>query len=295
MLHDEPFFVRLEALNGEIMSTALTPGLYIVATPIGNLGDLSPRAADTLRHSDRILAEDTRVTAKLLAHIGAKVPMGRYDDHSSKEDRDRIVEELGEKVVALVSDAGTPLISDPGFKLVRAARAAGHAVHTVPGPSAAIAALTLAGLSTDRFLFVGFLPAKAKARSEAIAEVAGIRATLVLYESGPRLGDTLAALAQQLGPRQAAVARELTKLHEECVTGTLDELARRYADAPPKGEIVVVVGPPLEEAAASDADLDAALDEALGHLSPSRAAADIAERLKVPRKRAYARALERSR
>jgi 16S rRNA (cytidine1402-2'-O)-methyltransferase len=295
MLHDEPFFVRLEALNGEIMSTALTPGLYIVATPIGNLGDLSPRAADTLRHSDRILVEDTRVTAKLLAHIGAKVPMGRYDDHSSKEDRDRIVEELGEKVVALVSDAGTPLISDPGFKLVRAARAAGHAVHTVPGPSAAIAALTLAGLSTDRFLFVGFLPAKAKARSEAIAEVAGIRATLVLYESGPRLGDTLAALAQQLGPRQAAVARELTKLHEECVTGTLDELARRYADAPPKGEIVVVVGPPLEEAAASDADLDAALDEALGHLSPSRAAADIAERLKVPRKRAYARALERSR
>lgn len=295
MLHDEPFFVRLEALNGEIMSTALTPGLYIVATPIGNLGDLSPRAADTLRHAHRILVEDTRVTAKLLAHIGAKVPMGRYDDHSSKEDRDRIVEELGEKAVALVSDAGTPLISDPGFKLVRAARAAGHAVHTVPGPSAAIAALTLAGLSTDRFLFVGFLPAKAKARSEAIAEVAGIRATLVLYESGPRLGDTLAALAQQLGPRQAAVARELTKLHEECVTGTLDELARRYADAPPKGEIVVVVGPPLEEAAASDADLDAALDEALGHLSPSRAAADVAERLKVPRKRAYARALERSR
>jgi 16S rRNA (cytidine1402-2'-O)-methyltransferase len=295
MLHDEPFFVRLEALNGKIMSTALTPGLYIVATPIGNLGDLSPRAADTLRHSDRILVEDTRVTAKLLAHIGAKVPMGRYDDHSSKEDRDRIVEELGEKAVALVSDAGTPLISDPGFKLVRAARAAGHAVHTVPGPSAAIAALTLAGLSTDRFLFVGFLPAKAKARSDAIAEVAGIRATLVLYESGPRLGDTLAALAQQLGPREAAVARELTKLHEECVTGTLDELARRYADAPPKGEIVVVVGQPLEEAAASDANLDAALDEALGHLSPSRAAADVAERLKVPRKRAYARALERSR
>ena len=148
-------------------------GLHIVATPIGNLGDLSPRAADTLRRADRILVEDTRVTGKLLLHIGAKVPMIRYDDHSSDRDRNEIVRWLGEQAIALVSDAGTPLISDPGFKLVRAARAAGHAVHTVPGPSAAIAALTLAGLPTDRFLFLGFLPAKAKARSEAIAEVAG--------------------------------------------------------------------------------------------------------------------------
>jgi 16S rRNA (cytidine1402-2'-O)-methyltransferase len=276
------------------MSEVLQPGLHIVATPIGNLGDLSPRAADTLRRSDRILVEDTRVTAKLLQHIGAKVPMTRYDDHSSDREREEIVARLGDQAIALVSDAGTPLISDPGYKLVRAARAAGHSVHTVPGPSAAIAALTLAGLPTDRFLFLGFLPAKAKARSDAIAEVAGVRATLVLYESGPRLGETLAALERGLGVREAAMAREISKLHEECVTGALDELAARYAETAPKGELVVVVGPPTAAAEVSDEDLDKALDEALRHLSPSRAAADVAERLHVPRKRAYARALERS-
>src|SRR5438132_7870262 len=156
------------------MTDRLPPGLHIVATPIGNLGDLSPRAAQTLRDANRILAEDTRVTAKLLAHIGAKVPMSRYDDHTSEAERDRIVARLGEEAIALVSDAGTPLISDPGYKLVRAARAAGRAVHTVPGPSAAIAALTLSGLPTDRFLFAGFLPAKAKARSDAVAELTGL-------------------------------------------------------------------------------------------------------------------------
>jgi len=276
------------------MSERLPPGLHIVATPIGNLGDLGPRAAETLRRADRILVEDTRVTVKLLRHIGAKVPMVRYDDHSTDQERERIVGELGEQAIVLVSDAGTPLISDPGYKLVRAARAAGHAVHTVPGPSAAIAALTLAGLPTDRFLFLGFLPAKSKARRDAIAEVAGVRATLVMYESGPRLADTLAALAENLGPRDGAVAREISKLHEECVTGTLGELAERYAGSSPKGEIVVVVGPPIEMATVSDEELDAALDEALRRLSASRAAADVAERLKVPRKRAYARALERS-
>jgi 16S rRNA (cytidine1402-2'-O)-methyltransferase len=272
----------------------LEPGLHVVATPIGNLGDLAPRAADTLRRADRILVEDTRVTAKLLRHIGAKVPMQRYDDHSSDAERARIVEQLGDQAIALVSDAGTPLISDPGYKLVRAARAAGHAVHTVPGPSAAIAALTLAGLPTDRFLFAGFLPAKAKARSDAIGELATVRATLVLYESGSRLGNALAALAAGLGERDAAVAREISKLHEECVTGTLGELAERYASAPPRGEIVVVVGPPAEAPEADDAALDSALDEALQRLSPSRAAAEVAQRLNVPRKRAYARALERS-
>ena len=276
------------------MSDSLPPGLHIVATPIGNLGDLSPRAADTLRRADRILAEDTRVTAKLLQHIGAKVPMSRYDDHSSEEERQRIVAKLGEQAVALVSDAGTPLISDPGYKLVRAARAAGHDVRTIPGPSAAIAALTLAGLPTDRFLFLGFLPSKAKARGDAIAEVAGLRATLVLYESGPRLGDTLASLAQALGPREGAVAREISKLHEECVTGVLAELAERYTNVAPKGEIVIVVGPPAERDAATDEDVEKALRDALQRLSPSRAAAEVAERLKVPRKRAYARALELS-
>jgi 16S rRNA (cytidine1402-2'-O)-methyltransferase len=277
------------------MSERLAPGLHIVATPIGNLADLSPRAADTLRCADRILAEDTRVTAKLLQHIGAKVPMSRYDDHSSTEAREGIVARLGEQAIALVSDAGTPLISDPGYKLVRAARAAGHAVHTVPGPCAAIAALTLAGLPTDRFLFLGFLPAKAKARDDVIDDVRGLRATLVIYESGPRLGGTLAALSAKLGPRDAAVARELTKVHEECVVGSLAELAERYFGALPKGEIVVVVGPPIEAQMVSDNDLDAALDAAMANLSPSRAAAEVAERLGVPRKRAYARALDLSR
>jgi len=276
------------------MDKRLPAGLHIVATPIGNLGDLGARAAETLRNADRILAEDTRVTAKLLAHIGAKVPMSRYDDHSSEAERESIVARLQNEAIALVSDAGTPLISDPGYKLVRAARAAGHAVHTIPGPSALIAALTLAGLPTDRFLFLGFLSAKAKARSDAIAEIAGVKATLVLYESGPRLADTLAALGKLLGPREAAVVREISKLHEECVTGTLSELAERYADRPPKGEIVIVIGPPPAGAAAGDEEIDAALDEALSRLSPSRAAAEVADALKVPRKRAYARALERS-
>jgi 16S rRNA (cytidine1402-2'-O)-methyltransferase len=276
------------------MEKRLPPGLHIVATPIGNLGDLSPRAAETLRNADRILVEDTRVTAKLLAHIGAKVSMNRYDDHSSEAERARIVARLGEEAIALVSDAGTPLISDPGYKLVRAARAAGHAVHTVPGPSAVVAALTLAGLPTDRFLFLGFLPAKTKARGDAIEEIAEVRATLVIYESGPRLSDTLTVLAAKLGDREAAVTREISKLHEESVSGTLTKLAERYADATPKGEIVIVVGPPGEAAAAGDDELDAALDEALSRLSPSRAAAEVADKLKLPRKRAYARALERS-
>jgi len=276
------------------MNGKLPRGLHIVATPIGNLGDLSPRAADTLRRADRVLAEDTRVTAKLLAHIGAKVRMTRYDDHSSEAERERLVSRLADEAIALVSDAGTPLISDPGFKLVRSARSAGHPVHTIPGPSAAVAALTLAGLPTDRFLFLGFLPSKAKARRDAIAEVAGIRATLVLYESGPRLGDTLAALHDELGNREVAVVRELTKLHEECVSSTLAELRERYSHVVPKGEIVIVVGPPSAAEQPSDLDVDEALLEALESLSPSRAAAEVAERLKVPRKRVYARALELS-
>jgi len=191
-----------------------------------------------------------------------------------------------------LSDAGTPLISDPGYKLVRSARKSGHTIHTLPGPSAAIAALTLAGLPTDRFLFLGFLPAKAKARADAIADVKTVRATLVLYESGPRLGDSLAAFRDGLGEREAAVVREISKLHEETVTGTLAELAIRYADAPPRGEIVIVIGPPPEREEASDDELDQALRSALATMSPSRAAADVAATLGVPRKRAYARALE---
>jgi 16S rRNA (cytidine1402-2'-O)-methyltransferase len=272
------------------MSDKLAPGLYIVATPIGNLSDLSHRAAATLTGADLIAVEDSRVTAKLLRHIGVKRPMTPYHDHNAEAVRPGLIARMASEAVALVSDAGTPLISDPGYKLVRDARAAGIAVTTIPGPSAAVAALTLAGLPTDRFAFLGFLPAKAKARDTAIAEAASFRGSLLFYESGPRLGATLAALQDGLGDRDAAVAREISKKFEETITGTLSTLAARYADAPPKGEIVIIVGPPGEPEATSDADIDAALQEALTRLSPSRAAAEVAARFALPRRDVYARA-----
>lgn len=272
------------------MNAKLSPGLYIVATPIGNLSDLAPRAAAVLAGADLLAVEDKRVTAKLLAHIGAKRPMVPYHDHNADQVRPGLIAEMATRSVALVSDAGTPLISDPGYKLVRDARAAGIPVVTIPGPSAAIAALTLAGLPTDRFLFLGFLPAKAAARGAAIEEIAAIRATLVLYESGPRLAACLEALAAGLGDRQAAVAREISKRFEETVTGTLAELAARYGGAPPKGEIVIVVAPPGEAAAAGEAEVDAALREAMTRLSPSRAAAEVAEKLGVRKRDVYERA-----
>jgi 16S rRNA (cytidine1402-2'-O)-methyltransferase len=269
----------------------LSPGLYIVATPIGNLSDLTPRAAAILSQADVIAVEDSRVTAKLLAHIGVKRTMLPYHDHNADRVRPGLIARMAREAVALVSDAGTPLISDPGFKLVRDARAAGHMVTTLPGPCAAVAALTLAGLPTDRFFFLGFLPPKAKARGDAIAEVAAVRATLILYESGPRLGATLAALADGLGPREAAVAREISKTFEECVTGTLPELAARYAEAGPKGEIVVVVGPPGETNAADAADADALLAEALERLPLAKAAAEVAKATGLQKRDLYARAL----
>ncbi|WP_413060332.1 16S rRNA (cytidine(1402)-2'-O)-methyltransferase [Sphingomonas carotinifaciens] len=272
-------------------TTKLDPGLYIVATPIGNLGDLSPRAADILAAADVIAVEDSRVTAGLLRHIGAKRPMQPYHDHNAEHVRPALVARMGVEAVALVSDAGTPLISDPGYKLVRDARAAGHAVVTIPGPCAAIAALTLAGLPTDRFLFCGFLPPKEKARADAIAEIAGIRATLVFYESGPRLAATLAALAVGLGNREAAVTREITKRFEEAVTGTLSTLAARYAEGGPKGEIVVVVAPPGEAPPPSAEDADTALAEALTRLPASKAAGEVAKRFGLDRKALYARAM----
>ena len=274
------------------MDSVLAPGLYIVATPIGNLGDLSPRAAQVLAGAAVIAVEDSRVTATLLRHIGTKRPMTPYHDHNAEAVRPGLIARMGSEAVVLVSDAGTPLISDPGYKLVRDARAAGHTVWTIPGPCAAVAALTLAGLPTDRFLFLGFLPSRQTARAAAIAEVAGVRATLVLYESGPRLAATLAALAEGLGPREAAVAREITKRFEEAVTGTLADLAARYAAAPPRGEIVIVVAPPGVPEAASAADGDAALAEALTRLPASRAAGEVARALGLDRKALYARALE---
>jgi len=274
------------------MTEPLPPGLYIVATPIGNLGDLSPRAADILARADLIAAEDTRVTAKLLRHIGAERPMIPYHDHNADRVRPGLVARLGGEAIALVSDAGTPMISDPGFKLVRDARSAGERIVTIPGPCAAVAALTLAGLPTDRFLFLGFLPSKEKARADAIAEVAGIRASLVLYESGPRLGATLAALAKGLGNREAAVAREISKAFEECVAGTLEDLAERYAEQGPKGEIVIVVGPPGEAPRPEVEDLDALLREALERLPVAKAAKEVAAATGLDRHDLYNRALD---
>ena len=271
---------------------ALPPGLYIVATPIGNLGDLSPRAAEILSNVKVIAAEDTRVTAKLLRHIGANTPMLPYHDHNADAQRPRLLARMAGEAVALVSDAGTPLISDPGYKLVRDARAAGNAVVTIPGPCAAIAALTLAGLPTDRFMFAGFLPAKAAARAAAIDELANVRATIVLYESASRTGATLAALAHRLGPRYAAVAREISKRFEETVDGELPSLAARYAGNPPRGEVVIVVGPPGAPAPADAAVLDAALAEAMTRQPLRQAVADVTVRLGLPRRTIYARALE---
>ncbi len=272
------------------MDEKLEPGLYIVATPIGNLSDLSPRAADTLARADAIAVEDSRVTAKLLRHIGAKRPMLPYHDHNADKVRPGLIARMGREAIALVSDAGTPLISDPGYKLVRDAREAGARVTTIPGPSAAIAALTLAGLPTDRFAFFGFLPAKAGARAAAIAKAGTLEGTLVFYESGPRLGAALAALRDGLGAREAAVVREISKAFEETVTGPLAELATRYADAPPKGEIVIVVGPPAATPPADAGAIDAALAEAMTRLSPSRAAAEVAARLGMPKRQVYERA-----
>lgn len=267
------------------------PGLYIVAGPIGNLSDLTPRAAELLREADVIAVEDSRVSAKLLRHAGSDRPMVPYHDHSSESLRARLIDRMASEVVALLSDAGTPLISDPGYKLVRDARAAGRFVTTLPGPSAAIAALTLSGLPTDRFLFAGFLPAKAKARGDALAEISSIRATLIFYESGPRLSESLAAMADALGDRDVSVVREISKTFEETVSGSLSQLSARYAEAPPKGEIVVIVAPPGEAPPPSEEDSDAALLEAMARLPVSKAAGEVAKKLGLDRRALYARAM----
>ena len=274
------------------MVDALIPGLYIVAGPIGNLSDLSPRAADILCRADVVAVEDSRVSAKLLRHAGSDRPMLPYHDHSDEGVRARLVARMGNEAVALLSDAGTPLISDPGYKLVRDARAAGHAITTIPGPCAAIAALTLSALPTDRFLFMGFLPAKSKARSDNLAEVAAVRATLIFYESGPRLSASLTDMALALGDREAAVCREISKSYEEVRTGRLTELAAAYRDNGPKGEIVVVVAPPGEKEKASEEDADALLREALLRLPVGKAASEVAKATGLDRRALYARALD---
>jgi 16S rRNA (cytidine1402-2'-O)-methyltransferase len=272
------------------MSNKLSPGLYIVATPIGNLSDLSPRAALVLGTADLLAVEDSRVTARLLQHIGVRRPMTPYHDHNAEKVRPGLVARMASESVALVSDAGTPLISDPGYKLVRDARAAGVPVTTIPGPSAVVAALTLAGLPTDRFAFFGFLPAKAAAKATAISEIKDFRGSVVLYESGPRLAATLEALHAGLGDRDAAVVREISKKFEETVAAPLSTLLERYRDTPPKGEIAIVVGSPGEAEPAGEADVDEALRNAMARLSPSRAAAEVATALGLPRRSVYERA-----
>lgn len=269
----------------------LEPGLYIVATPIGNLADITMRAIDTLKRVDIIACEDTRVTGKLLKHIGISARLQRHDDHASDAARAQLIELARTGAVALVSDAGTPLISDPGYRLVREAQAAGVPVTTIPGACAVIAGLTLAGLPSDRFLFAGFLPAKDKARMAALQGLAGVEATLIFYETAPRLDRSLRALAALWPTREVAVARELTKLYEECRRGTAAQLADHYAAHPPRGEIVLMVGPPAKQAA-DNVDADALLREALADMSPAKAAGKIAKATGLDRAALYARAVE---
>ena len=268
--------------------------LGLVATPIGNLGDLSPRAADYLKAADAIACEDSRITIRLLQHLGIKKTLLSYHDHNADEMRPKLIERLqrGEKI-ALVSDAGTPLISDPGFKLVREAAAQGLAVTALPGPSAPIMALILSGLPTDRFLFLGFLAAKSAARRTELEEVAALRASLILFETAPRLVAALSDLRAVLGDRPAAVARELTKMFEEIRRGSLQELLDHYTEAgPPKGEIVIVVGPPLPAAGPDAGDLDAALLKALAAMRVKEAAEAVAAATGLPKRQVYQRALE---
>lgn len=273
-------------------SPPLEPGLYVVATPIGNLRDVTLRALDVLGAASRVYAEDTRVTRKLLDAYGLAPRLSAYHDHSDEHIRDEVLESLANgEAVALVSDAGTPLISDPGFKLVRAAHEAGHRVIPIPGASAALAALVAAGLPTNRFFFAGFPPAKSAARKMWLEDIADIRATLVLYETGPRLGESLADMAAVFGNREAAIARELTKLFEEVKRGDLQTLAAFYENAPPKGEIVVLVEAAPEAAPASAEEVDAMLRNALRRVSVKEAASEAAERFGISRKHAYARAL----
>ncbi len=275
-----------------------TPALYVIATPLGNLGDVSARARAVLAAADVVACEDTRVTRRLYSALDLAAPrLIRCDDHTVDRTAPALIEAVrGGQIVALVSDAGTPLIADPGYRLVRAMREAGQPVTAVPGPSAAIAALSIAGLPCERFLVAGFLPAKAAARTRTLAELKTIPATLVVFEAPHRLPESLTAMAAVLGPRPAAVARELTKLFEEVRHGTLDDLARHYTTAgPPKGEVVVVIGPPdAEQPQAAAEDIDARLDDALATLSVRDAAAVVATATGLPRRQIYARALERA-
>jgi len=288
-----------DGVRGETGAAPLEPGLHLVATPIGNAADVSLRALDVLARADAIAAEDTRQTRKLMEIHGIALgdrTLVSYNDRNGAARRPQIERWLAEgRSVAYCSDAGTPLVADPGYRLVQAAIAGGYPLTAVPGPSAALAALCLSGLPTDRFLFAGFLPPKAAARRRARAELAAVPATLILYESPRRLADCLADMAAVLGDRPAAVARELTKRFEEVRRGSLEGLAAEQAEAePPRGEVVVLAGPPVAGETAPE-DLDAALADALARESVKDAAREVADRLGLPRRVVYARALELAR
>ena len=268
------------------------PGLYLVATPIGNLGDITIRALETLAGAALIACEDTRMTRRLLDRYGIVTPMIPYHEHNAAKQRPKLIEALAEgKAVALVSDAGTPLVSDPGYRLVQETLAAGLTVVPIPGASAVMASLVVAGLPSDTFLFAGFLPVKGGPRRRRIAEVAAAPATLIFFESPNRLGATLADLAAELGPeRPGVVARELTKRFETIIRAPLGELATRFASEPVKGEIVLLVAPP-DATKPMEIDVEAALAEALHRLGPSAAAAEVAKATGLNRRELYKRLL----
>ena len=271
--------------------TPLAPGLYVVATPIGNLRDITLRALDVLNAADLVLAEDTRVAGKLLQAYGLSAKLERYDEHGAERTRPKAMAALADgKRVALVSDAGTPLVSDPGYRLVKEAAAEGYPVIPIPGPSALLAGLSAAGLPTDRFLFAGFPPPKSAARRTFLEELASIRATLVFFEGGSRLAASLADMAAVLGAREAVVCRELTKLYETLYRGPLGVLAADPKLDAPKGEIVILVGPG-QEAEATAGDIDTALTDALTRLRPAEAAAEVAKALGLSRRDVYQRAM----
>jgi 16S rRNA (cytidine1402-2'-O)-methyltransferase len=279
------------ALSDLTVPKPLAPGLYIVATPIGNLRDITLRALDVLAGADLVLCEDTRVGGKLLAAHGISAKLERYDEHAAARARPMILARLAAGArIALTSDAGTPLISDPGYRLVREAAAQGVAVMPIPGPSALLAGLTVSGLPTDRFLFAGFPPPKSAARRQVFEELRAIPAALIFYESGPRLAGSLTEMAEVFGAREAAVARELTKIHETVLRGALADLASDPRLDTPRGEIVVIVGPPAARIATWD-ESEAALREAVARLGPSAGAAEVARALGLPRRDLYSRAL----
>lgn len=294
---DSDSSVRSFAVAGQLVSAPrAAPGLYLIATPIGNLGDITLRALETLAGVDIIACEDTRITRRLLERFSITATLKQYHEHNAEQARPKILEALANgSSIALVSDAGTPLISDPGFKLVREVSAAGFPVIALPGPSSVLTALSVAALPTDRFFFEGFLPSKQTARRARITELARIDATLVMFESGARVQDSLQDLASIMGAREAAICREMTKLHEEVRRATLAELAAISDTLETRGEFVLVVGPPAADAGAMSEDaLDDLLRDALTRSSVKDAVAHAVEISGRPRREIYARALELS-